>query len=34
MGKTETGAIWLDKNFYLLMIIGTEKSDDRDVVKF
>jgi hypothetical protein len=22
MGKTENGAIWLDKKFYLLMIIG------------
>ena len=22
MGKTESGAIWLDKNYYLYMIIG------------
>ena len=22
MGKTADGAVWLDKNFYLLMIIG------------
>ena len=35
MGKTETGAIWLDKKFLSSYDTGTwRNTDDRDVIKF